>query len=52
MSGMGGALTLRFSTQAQSDIQRITRELSDLQRQVASGSRANDLRGFGATPAA
>ena len=44
---MNGALTLRFSTQAAMDIQRMTRELSDLQRQVASGSVANDLRGFG-----
>jgi flagellin-like hook-associated protein FlgL len=43
-----GVLTLRFSTQAQVDIQRITRQLSDLQRQVASGAKANDLLGFGA----
>jgi flagellar hook-associated protein 3 FlgL len=41
------ALTLRFSTQAQSDIRRITQELSNLQRQVASGDKSNDLRGFG-----
>lgn len=44
---MSGALSLRFSTQAQLDIRRITQELSELQRQVASGSKANDLRGFG-----
>jgi flagellar hook-associated protein 3 FlgL len=44
---MSGALTLRFSTQAQMDIRRMTRELSDLQRQVASGVRANDLQGLG-----
>ncbi len=44
---MDGALTLRFSTQAAMDIQRMTRELSDLQRQVASGSVSNDLRGYG-----
>lgn len=44
---MSGALTLRFSTQAQSDIRRMTQELSELQRQVASGSKSNDLRGFG-----
>lgn len=44
---MSGALTLRFSTQAQLDIQRMTRQLSDLQRQVASGQKSNDLRGFG-----
>lgn len=44
---MNGALTLRFTAQAQLDVRRITRELSDLQRQVASGSKANDLRGLG-----
>jgi flagellar hook-associated protein 3 FlgL len=44
---MSGALTLRFSTQAQLDIRRMTQELSELQRQVASGSKSNDLRGFG-----
>lgn len=44
---MTGALTLRFSTQAQLDIRRITRELSDLQGQVASGAQAKDLLGFG-----
>ena len=48
---MNGALTLRFSTQAQLDIRRMTRELSDLQRQVASGAEANDLRGFGGAAA-
>lgn len=44
---MNGALTLRFTTQASLDIKRITRELSELQGQVASGAAANDLRGFG-----
>lgn len=44
---MDGALTLRFSTQATLDIKRITRELSELQGQVASGAAAHDLRGFG-----
>jgi flagellar hook-associated protein 3 FlgL len=44
---MSGALSLRFSTQAQLDIRRITRELADLQAQVASGSAAADLQGFG-----
>lgn len=44
---MSGALTLRFSTQAQLDIRRLTNQLSDLQRQVASGSKANDLQGYG-----
>jgi flagellar hook-associated protein 3 FlgL len=45
---MESAITLRFSTQAQSDIARMTQQLSDLQRQVASGAKADDLRGFGA----
>jgi flagellar hook-associated protein 3 FlgL len=44
---VSGALTLRFSTQAQLDIRRITRELSELQGQVASGAKAKDLQGFG-----
>lgn len=44
---MSGAMTLRFSTQAQQDIRRITNQLADLQRQVASGERASDLQGFG-----
>lgn len=44
---MSGALTFRFTTQAQLDIRRITRELSDMQRQVASGEASNDLLGFG-----
>lgn len=44
---MSGALTLRFSTQAQLDIRRMTRDLSDLQAQVASGAKAKDLQGFG-----
>lgn len=44
---MEGPMSLRFSTQAQMDIRRITGELSDLQRQVASGVKANDLSGFG-----
>lgn len=44
---MNGALTLRFSAQAQFDVRRMTRDLTDLQRQVASGAKANDLRGLG-----
>ncbi|MGE0533064.1 MAG: hypothetical protein AB7G40_15825 [Hyphomonadaceae bacterium] len=44
---MTNALSLRFTTQAQLDIRRITQDLSDLQRQVASGSKSNDLAGFG-----
>lgn len=44
---MTAPLTLRFSTQAQMDVRRITQDLSDLQRQIASGDKSNDLRGFG-----
>lgn len=44
---MSGALTFRFTTQAQLEIRRITSELSDLQRQVASGDKHTDLMGFG-----
>lgn len=44
---MSGPLTLRFTTQAQMDIRRITRELSELQSKVASGAEAKDLQGFG-----
>lgn len=44
---MSGPLSLRFSTQALVDIRRISGQLTDLQRQVASGAAENDLRGFG-----
>jgi flagellar hook-associated protein 3 FlgL len=40
-------MTLRFTTQAQLDIRRITHELSELQAKVASGREAKDLQGFG-----
>ncbi|MGE3143186.1 MAG: flagellin [Hyphomonadaceae bacterium] len=40
--------TLRFNTQAQLDVARITRDLTDLQRQVASGYKSSDLSGYGA----
>jgi flagellar hook-associated protein 3 FlgL len=43
---MDGAITLRFTTQAQSDIRRITRDLADLQAQLSSGTKARDLGGF------
>jgi flagellin-like hook-associated protein FlgL len=41
------ALNLRFTTQAQLDVRRISGELVDLQRQVASGAAENDILGFG-----
>jgi flagellar hook-associated protein 3 FlgL len=44
---MSGPLSLRFSTQAQVDVRRITNELVKLQAQMASGAKANDLQGFG-----
>lgn len=40
-------LTLRFNTQAQLDVERMTRDLTDLQRQVASGYKSNELAGYG-----
>lgn len=44
---MSGLLSLRAATQTQVDMRRITNELADLQRQMASGAVSNDLRGFG-----
>jgi flagellin-like hook-associated protein FlgL len=44
---VSGPLSLRFTTQAQLDIRRITRELTELQAKVASGREAKDLQGFG-----
>ena len=44
---MSGALTFRTITQTQLDVRRITGELSDMQRQMASGAAHNDLQGFG-----
>lgn len=43
---MNGALTLQFSSHAMSNVRRITNELTDLQRQIASGAAHNDLQGF------
>lgn len=39
--------TLSFTNRARADIARITSELSDLQRQTASGRKAEDLQGLG-----
>jgi flagellar hook-associated protein 3 FlgL len=44
---MDGALTLQFSAHAMANVRRITRELADLQRQIASGAAHTDLQGFG-----
>lgn len=44
---MSGELALRFSTQAQIDIRRITSELAELQKKVSTGAKADDLKGFG-----
>lgn len=46
---MTGALTLQFNMQMQSDIQRMTRELADIERQVASGEKHSDLLGYGSS---
>lgn len=48
---MSGEIALRFSTQAQTDIRRITSELSGLQAQIASGAKASDMQGFGSASA-
>lgn len=40
-------MTIRFSTQAGIDVQRITKQLGELQAQIASGAKAKDLEGFG-----
>jgi Flagellin and related hook-associated proteins len=45
---MDGPLALSFSAQAMANIRRITGELTDLQRQIASGAKHSDLQGFGA----
>jgi flagellar hook-associated protein 3 FlgL len=39
--------TLSFTNRARADIARITTELTDLQRQTASGKRVEDLQGLG-----
>lgn len=44
---MTAALSFRFTTQIQNDIGRITSELADLQRQMSSGAKHNDLQGYG-----
>lgn len=44
---MSGVLTLRFINQSQLDLRRVTNELTDLQRQMSTGARADDLQGYG-----
>lgn len=48
MTSTTAPLSYRFFTKAQQDVRRITGELGDLQRQVASGTVADTLQGFGA----
>jgi flagellar hook-associated protein 3 FlgL len=43
---MSGELAIRFSSRALLDVRRITNELADLQRQAASGAKADDLQGY------
>ncbi|MDX2275773.1 MAG: flagellin [Hyphomonadaceae bacterium] len=38
---------MRFSSQAMLDVRRITQSLTDMQRQIASGYKHEDLSGFG-----
>lgn len=45
---MTSAITLRFTTQMQYDISRMTAEMSALQQQVSTGVIAGDLQGYGA----
>lgn len=44
---MSGALTLRFVSQSQLDLRRLTNELTDLQRKISTGAEYSDLQGFG-----
>lgn len=46
---MSGPLTFRFTSQVQFDVRRISGELADLQRQIASGAANDDLAGFGSS---
>jgi flagellar hook-associated protein 3 FlgL len=46
---MSGPLTFRFTSQVQLDVRRISGELADLQRQIASGAANDDLAGFGSS---
>jgi flagellar hook-associated protein 3 FlgL len=39
--------TMRFATQAQADVGRITAELAELQRQIASGKAVDELKSLG-----
>ena len=41
------AISLQFSTQAQLDLGRMTQQMTDLNRQVSSLVKSNDLAGFG-----
>jgi flagellar hook-associated protein 3 FlgL len=44
---MSGALTLRFITQSQIDLRRLTNELTDMQRQMSTQVVAHDLQSLG-----
>ncbi len=44
---MSGALTLRFITQSQIDLRRLTNELTDMQRQMSTQKVAHDLQSLG-----
>ena len=44
---MTSPITLRFATQTQYDLGRITRDLADLQTQLATGKKSLELSGYG-----
>jgi flagellar hook-associated protein 3 FlgL len=44
---VAGASSLQFNLQAQTDFRRISSQLTNLQGQVASGAKANDLQSYG-----
>ncbi|MBY0565609.1 MAG: hypothetical protein K2P58_15675 [Hyphomonadaceae bacterium] len=48
---MSGEMALRFATQAQLDIRRITGELAELHKKISTGAEADDLKGFGGASA-
>jgi flagellar hook-associated protein 3 FlgL len=46
---MTGAVTLAFINQSMSDLRRLTDQMTDLNRQMSTGAKYHDLKGFGAS---
>lgn len=44
---MTGAVTLAFINQSMSDLRRLTDQMTDLNRQMSTGAKHHDLKGFG-----